>query len=62
MAKKTYFVKKNYATIGVNTSDDLPLNKLLKFPTLTITIRCVFEEGENLYPQIYSDECLYESV
>ena len=55
-------MKKNYARIRVNTDDDLPLNKPLKFPTLTIIIRCVFQEGEKLYPQIYLDECLYELV
>ena len=54
------FYEKNYSRIGVNTDDDLPLNKQLKFPTLTIIIRCVFQEGEKLYPQIYLDECLYE--
>ena len=59
---KELFYEKNYARIGVNTEDDLPLNKPLKFPTLTIIIRCVFQEGEKLYPQIYLDECLYESV
>ena len=57
---KELFYEKNYARIGVNTDDDLPLNKPLKFPTLTIIIRCVFQEGEKLYPQIYLDECLYE--
>ena len=40
----------------------MPLNKQLNFPTLTIIIRCAFEEGEKLYPQIYLDECLYGSV
>ena len=54
------FYEKNYSTIGVNTDDDLPLNKQLKFPTLTIIIRCVFQEGKKLYPQIYLDECLYQ--
>ena len=53
-------MKKNYARIGVNTDDDIPLNKQLKFPTLTIIIRCVFQEGGKLYPQIYLDECLYK--
>ena len=57
---KELFYEKNYARIGINTDDDLPLNKPLKFPTLTIIIRCVFQEGEKLYPQIYLDECLYE--
>ena len=40
--------------------DNLPLNKQLKFPTLTKTIRCVFEKSGKLYPQIYLDECLYD--
>ena len=58
---KELFYEKNYARIGVNTDDDLPLNKPLKFPTLTIIIRCVFQNGKKLYPQVYLDECLYES-
>ena len=58
MAEKSYFMKKT--KIEVNTDDDVLLNKLLKFPTLTIIIRCVFQEGEKLYPQIYLDECLHK--
>ena len=54
------FYKKNYAKIGVNTNDDIHLNKPLKFPSLTIIIRCIFHNGKKLYPQIYLDECLYE--
>ena len=54
-------MKKKITKTGVNTDDDLSLNKELKFPTLTIIIRCVFQEDQNLYPQIYLDECLYES-
>ena len=57
---KELFYEKNYARIGVNTDENLPLNKPLKFPTLTIIIRCVFQKVEKLYPQIYLDECLYE--
>ena len=60
MVERNCFMKKNYARIGVNTYDDLPLNKPLKFPTLTIIVRCVFQEGEKLYPQIYLGKCLYE--
>ena len=54
------FYEENYARIGVNTDDNIPLNKRLKFPTLIIIIKCVFEENGNLYPQISLDECLYE--
>ena len=53
-------MKKDYAGIEINTDDDLPLNKLLKFPILTKLIGCVFEEIGKLYPQICLDECLYE--
>ena len=58
---KELFYKKNYAKIGINTDDNLPLKKPLKFPTLTIIVRCVLQEGEKFYPQIYLDECLCSS-
>ena len=57
---KELFYEKIYARIGINTDDDLPLNKQLKFLTLAIIIRCVLQNGKKLYPQIYLDECLYE--
>ena len=58
--RKELFYEKKYAKIGVNTDNDLPLNKSLKFPMLTIIIRRIFQEGKKLYPQIYLDECFYE--
>ena len=58
---KELVYEKNYARISVNTDDNIPLNKQLKFPTLVIIIGCVFQEDdEKLYPQVYLDECLYE--
>ena len=57
---KDLLYEKNYARIGINTDDDLPLNKPLKFPMLTIIIRCVFQEGKKLHLQIYLDECLHK--
>ena len=45
--------------IKFDSNDDLPLNKQLKFPTMTIIVRSVFEENGKFYPQIYF-ECLYE--
>ena len=41
-------------------ADDVPLYKPLKFPTLLIVIRCVFQIDNKLEPQVYLDECLYE--
>ena len=58
--RKELFYEKNYARIEVNTDDNLPLNKKLKFPTLIVIIACVFQQGKKLYPQIYLDKCLYE--
>ena len=46
--------------IKFDSDDDLPLNKQLKFPTMTVVVRSVFEEDGKLYPGIYLDECLYE--
>ena len=36
--RKELFYEENYARIGINTVDDLPLNKQLRFPKLTIII------------------------
>ena len=57
--EKMYY-EKNYARIRVNTNDNIPLNKQIYFPSLITIIRCVFEKGKELYPQIYLDECLYQ--
>ena len=47
---KELFYEKNYARIYINTDDDIPLNKPLKFLTLIIIIRCVIQEDKKLYP------------
>ena len=44
----------DYKKIKFSSDDDIPLNKVLYFPTITVTIRCVF------YPQVYLDDCLYQ--
>ena len=50
---------KDFIKIKYNTDDDLPLNKPLKLHMLTIIVRSVFQEGKELYPQIYINECLH---
>ena len=47
--------------IKFNSDDDLSLNKKSKFFNLTTIVRTVFEEDGKCYPQIFLDECLYES-
>ena len=43
-----------------NSDDNLPLNKILKPHNLTIVVRYVFQEDKKYYPQVFSEECLYE--
>ena len=45
--------------IKFNSDDNLHLNKPLKFLSVTIIVRSVFEDGK-YYPQVFLDECLYE--
>ena len=52
--------EKDCMKMKFNSDDDLPLNKSLKFHLMTITIRCVFGEDGELYPQIVLDDTLYE--
>ena len=58
---KELFYEKNYAKIGVNTDDDVPLNQSKKFPTLTIIIRCAFQKGENgIHKSISMKELIFQ--
>ena len=50
----------DFMKIKFNTYDNLPLNKPLKLHMLTITVRCIFEENGEFYPQLSLDDCLYE--
>ena len=44
---------KDFLKTKFDTDDDLLLNKLLKFPTMTIVVRSVFEDDGKFYPQIF---------
>ena len=54
------FYEKNYRKIGINTEDDLPLKKSLKFLTVIVNINLVVKADNKLFTQIYLDECFYE--
>ena len=56
-----YHYEKDIMNIKFNSDDDLPLNKQLKFHSMTITIRSSFEEDGKLYPQVFLNDNLYES-
>ena len=44
---------KDFLKTKFDTDDDLLLNKLLRFPTMTIVVRSVFEDDGKFYPQIF---------
>ena len=46
----------DYVKIKFDSDDKLPLNKQLKYLSVTIVIRSVFENDGKYYPQ----DCLYE--
>ena len=52
--------KKDYMEIKFLSDNDIPLNKMIYFPTVTVLIRCVFEKNRVYYPQVYLDDCLYQ--
>ena len=52
--------EKDYMEIKFLSDNDIPLNKMIYFPTVTVLIRCVFEKNRVYYPQVYLDDCLYQ--
>ena len=46
--------------IKFNTDDNIPLNKIIYFPIITIIIRSVTQKYGKYYLQLFLDECLYE--
>ena len=46
--------------IKLNSDDNLPLNKILKFRILIIIIRTILEKDDKYHPGIFLDDCLYE--
>ena len=51
---------KDYMKIKFLSDDDIPLDKMLYFQTVTIIIRCVFKQKGIYYPQVYLDNFLYQ--
>ena len=41
-----------------NSDDELPLNKTVEVPTITIVLRAIFLENNRYYPQVFLDERL----
>ena len=52
--------EKDYMKVNFNFDDKLPINKQLKFLSVTIVIRSAFEEDGKYCPQAFLYGCLYE--
>ena len=50
---------KEYNKLIFNSNLDLPLDTLIEFRALTLTINCVIEKDGKYYPEIYLYEGLY---
>ena len=55
-----YDYDEKYTKIKLNSDDELPLNKTIEIPTITIVVRANFLENNKYYPQVFLDECLYK--
>ena len=49
-----------YMKIKYNSDDELPLNKTIEIPTMTVVVRAIFLENSKYYPLVFLDECLYK--
>ena len=48
--------------IKFDSDDDLPVDKLMRFYDLTVTIRSIFEKDGKYFPQIFLDNSLCDVV
>ena len=45
--------------IKFNSDDELPLNKTIEIPSMTIVFGAIFHENNKYYSQVFLDERLY---
>ena len=55
-----YDYDEKYIKIKFDSDDELPLNKRIEIPIITIVVKVIFLENNKYYPQVFLDECLYK--
>ena len=60
MTRKSGDYDEKYMKIKFNSDDELPLNKMIELPTMTVVVRVIFLENDKYYQQALLDECLYK--
>ena len=54
------YYDEKYIKIKFDSDDEIPLNKTVEIPIMTIVVRAIFLENNKYYSQVLSDECLYK--
>ena len=57
---KSHDYDEKYIKIKFDSDDELPLNKTIKIPIITIVVRAVFHENNKYYLQVFLEEYLHE--
>ena len=60
MTKNSDDYDEKYMKIKFNSDDELPLNKTMEIPSMTIIVRPDFHENNEYYPHVFLDENLYK--
>ena len=60
MTKKVDDYDENCVKIKFNSNNELPLNKTIEIPSMTIVVRDIFLESNKYYPNVFLEEYLYE--
>ena len=50
----------NYMKITFDTDDNIPLNKIIYFTTITVIVKSITQKDDKYYPQLFLGECLYQ--
>ena len=53
---------KEYYKLRFSSNLDLPLDTIIEFRALTLSISCVIEKDSKYYPEIYLDEGLHKKI
>ena len=53
VTKNSYGYDKKYLKIKFNSDDELPLNKSIEIPNMTIVVKAVFYENNNIMHKFF---------
>ena len=50
-----------YMKIKIDSDENLPLNKTLEIPLVTLVVRAIFHKNNKYYPEVFVDVWLYKT-